>query len=76
MSLDSNDDESSHCRGIQLSSSSLLLPHCLTLAHDQVQEDELGERDVCGRQDDSDHWSTPSHDPVVMDSLSRMGSLG
>jgi hypothetical protein len=31
------------------------------------------ERDVCGRQDDSDRWLAPSHDPVVMGGLSRRG---
>ena len=33
-----------------------------------------GERDVCGRQDDSKHWLAPSHDPVVMGGLLRRGN--
>ena len=32
------------------------------------------ERDVCGGQDDSDHWLAPSHDPVVMGGLLRRGN--
>ena len=48
-------------------------PHCLPLV--QVQEDVLGELDVCGEQDNSDHWLILSHDPVAMDGLSRMGDL-
>ena len=38
-------------------------------------ENALGEWDVCGGQDNSEHWLTPSHGPVLMDGLSRMESL-
>ena len=31
-----------------------------------------GERDMCGGQDDSDHWLAPSH--VVMGGLLRRGN--
>ena len=74
ISLDS--DESLHRRGTHcLPHHRYLhrfhLPHCLLIAH--IQEDVSGEWDVCGGQDDSDHWLAPSHDPVVMGGLLRRG---
>ena len=41
----------------------------------QVQEDELGELDMCSRQDNKDNWLAPSHNPyaLVMDGHSRKG---
>ena len=41
----------------------------------QVQEDELGELDMCSRQDNKDNWLAPSHNPhaLVMDGLSSKG---
>ena len=67
VSLDS--DESSHCRGTQLSSSPSLS------SSSSLSSDSSGSGSCvgCGRQHDSDHWLATSHDPVVMGGLSRRG---
>ena len=38
----------------------------------QIQEDELGELDMCSRQDNKDNWLAPRH-ALVMDGLSSKG---
>ena len=50
--------------------------HCFHLiVQAQVHVDVSGELDMCGEQDDSNHYLAPSHDPVVMGGFSRRGDV-
>ena len=73
ISLDSNDDESSYCCDMQLPSSCIIVISFFSSS--QIQEDVLGGRDMCGRQNNSNSWLTPTHDPEVMNGLSRKGDV-